>query len=40
MIRNWIKERVVEDSTHQGIIVAAAAVAGAGFVAIVAGVVG
>ena len=27
MIRNWIKDRVVEDSTHQGIIVAAAAVA-------------
>ena len=25
MIRNWIKERVVEDSTHQGIIVAAGA---------------
>ncbi len=27
MIRNWIKERVVEDSTHQGIIVAAGAAA-------------
>ena len=25
MIRNWIKDRVVEDSTHQGIIVAAGA---------------
>ncbi len=27
MIRNWIKERVAEDSSHQGIMVAAAAVA-------------
>ena len=25
MIRNWIKDRVVEDSTHQGIIAAAGA---------------